>query len=117
MANEAFYVAETRQSFPMVTTTEEITETTGFGAACGAQGASVGELFESLESSRDNGCQQQLWCHVGCCMGWRGPSAGPNSSAGGTDARRAAASALNGVCDALSARSNRALGIYFTLLM
>ena len=39
----------------MVTTTEVITETMVFGDAVGAQGASVDELFESLESSRANG--------------------------------------------------------------
>ena len=101
----------------MVTTTEENTETTLFVTACGAQGASLGELFESLESGRANGCQRQLWRHVGCCKGLRGPSAGPSSSAGGTEAKRATASALSGACDALSARSQCALGIYFTLLM
>ena len=110
-------MAEKRQSFPMVTTTEEITETTLFVTAGGAQGASLGELFESLESGRANGCQRQLWRPVGCCKGLRGPSAGPSSSAGGTEAKRATASALSGACDALSARSQCALGIYFTLLM
>ena len=44
----------------MVTSTEVITKTTVFGDACGAQGASVGDLLESLESGRANGCQRQL---------------------------------------------------------
>ena len=101
----------------MVTTTEENAKGMVFGHACGAQGASLGELFESLDSGRANGCQRQLWRHVGCCKGLRGPSAGPSSSAGGTEAKRATASALSGACDALSARSQCALGIYFTLLM
>ena len=101
----------------MVTITEENAKGMVFGHACGAQGASVCDLLGGCDSGRDNGCQQRLWGHVGCCMGWRGPSAGPSSSAGGTEAKRATASALSGACDALSARSQCALGIYFTLLM
>ena len=42
----------------MVTTTEEITKSAVFGNTCGAQGASVGDLLESLDSCRANGCQQ-----------------------------------------------------------
>ena len=106
MANDAFYVAETRQSFPMVTTTEENAKTMVSGDGSGAQGGSPNDLFESLDSSRANGFQQRLWGHVGCCMDWRGPSAGPSSSAGGTEAKRATASALSVACDALSVCSN-----------
>ena len=101
----------------MITTTEEKTKAMVSGDESGAQGASVGELVESLDSGRANGCQRQLWRHVGCCKGLRGPSASPSSSAGGTEAKRATASALSGACDALSARSQCALGIYFELLM
>jgi len=90
----------------MVTTTEENANGMVFVTACGAQGASLGELFESLESGRANGCQRQLWRPVGCCKGLRGPSAGPSSSAGGTEAKRATASALSVACDALSVCSN-----------
>ena len=69
MANDAFYVAEKRQSFPMVTTTEEHAKSTVVGDAAGGQGASVCDLFESLYRRRAKGFQQRLWGHVGCCMG------------------------------------------------
>ena len=106
MANDAFHVAEKRQSFPMVTTTEEHAKAMMSGDESGAQGGSRDGLFESLDSGRANGFQRQLWRHVGCCKGLRGPSAGPSSSAGGTEAKRATASALSVACDALSVCSN-----------
>ena len=90
----------------MVTTTEEITKSAVSGDVCGVQGASVCDLVESLDSGRDNGFQQRMWGQVGCCMGWRGASAGPSHSAGGTEGKRAAGSALSSACDALSACSN-----------
>ena len=90
----------------MVTTTEENVNGMVSGNVCGAQGGSVDDLVESLDSGRDNGFQQRLWGHVGCCMGWRGASASPSHIAGGTEGERAAGSALSRACDALSACSN-----------
>ena len=53
-------------------------------------------VYDCLESGRANGCQRQLWRPLGCCKGLRGPSAGPSRSAGGPEAKRAAARALSG---------------------
>ena len=53
-------MAETRQSFPMVTTTEVITKSAVFGDECGAQGALLDYLLDGCESGRANGCLQRL---------------------------------------------------------
>ena len=90
----------------MVTTTEVMTKTAVFGDACGAQGASLDDLLDGCDSGRANGCLQRLLGHVGCCRGWRGPSTRHSVTTDGPSGRRAAASALSGSCDALSAHSN-----------
>ena len=77
MANDAFYVAETRQSFPMVTTTEENAKTMVSGDGSGAQGGSPNDLFESLDSSRANGFSSGCGAMKGAAWTGEGPVPAP----------------------------------------
>ena len=53
-------MAETRQSFPMVTTTEVMTKIAVFGDECGAQGASLDDLLDGSDSSHARVSLQRL---------------------------------------------------------